>query len=122
MRVLASICTVTLLAATTPRAFAGKCYVDSDCPTGMVCNYDGGCVVPNDGNSSSNGNGNGGGSHRSSGVMLLYGVVLVAVIVAILVPAMQATEDAQNRSRFDGLPPIGPNDRTPPVTGFTFAF
>ena len=86
------------LAATHPApARASECYVDSDCPTGMVCNSAGGCVVPT-------GNGNTSSGHRSPVVLALYVVILGVVIVAILIPSMQATKDAGGvRARLDDL-------------------
>ena len=89
MRVTAAAMAMVFgLAAARPApASAGKCYVDSDCPTGMVCNAGGGCEVPSGSNGPSSG-------HRSGTVVLLYAVVLGVVIVAILVPAMRATDEA----------------------------
>ncbi len=87
-----------LAAAHPALARAGKCYVDSDCPTGMVCNSGGGCEVP------SGGGGGTSSGHRSPAVLALYVVILGVVIVAILVPAMRATDQAGGaHARFDDL-------------------
>ncbi|HVV85216.1 MAG TPA: hypothetical protein VHE35_19275 [Kofleriaceae bacterium] len=92
---LATAFVFTVMTVSVPRARAGECYVDSDCPTGMVCNSAGGCVVPE-------GNSNGGGTHHSPTAMLLGAVVLGVVVIAILLPAMQATKEAGGvRARVD---------------------
>jgi len=85
-RTAAAMALVFGLTASRP-AVAGKCYVDSDCPTGMVCNSEGGCVVP--------AGSTGAPSRGASGTRLvIYALVLGVVIVAILVPAMRATDEA----------------------------
>lgn len=80
-------------------ARADVCYVDSDCPTGMVCNSGGGCVVPSGNNGGSTSSG-----HRSPMVLALYVVILGAIVVAILIPSMQATKQYGGaRARLDDL-------------------
>jgi len=113
MRALASLTVALTLAANTPAAFAGKCYVDSDCPTGMVCNSGGGCEVPA---GSTGGGGGGGGGGASTTKVIIYGVVLAVVIIAILVPAMRPTDEAsQPRPRLaEAFTATSPPD--PPAT------
>lgn len=91
----AAIAFVFGLTAAHP-ALAGKCYVDSDCPTGTVCNFDGGCVVPEVTGAAAR--------PRSNAVVLLGVVVIAAVVVAILIPAMRATDEASGvRAPLDDL-------------------
>lgn len=97
-------------------ALAGSCYVDSDCPTGMVCNSEGGCVVP----AGSTGNGNGNG-HVTGTRMVLYAVTLGVVIVALLVPAMRATDEANGVRGLD-LSPGAAHDQAPATCGVTLRF
>lgn len=87
MRCTALAMAMVLTAATVHPAAAGKCYVDSDCPTGMVCNSEGGCVVPA-------GSTGGGGGAASGTKLVVYSLILGVIIVALLVPAMRASEEA----------------------------
>lgn len=115
-RTAAAMALILGLTASRP-AFAGKCYVDSDCPTGMVCNAEGGCVVP--------GGSTGGSTSRgaSGAKLVVYALVLGVVIVAILVPAMRATDEA-NGARA-GLDERQLRQRMPepaPTCGLTMRF
>ena len=120
MRSIAAAMTLVFGLAAARPAVAGKCYVDSDCPTGAVCNSEGGCVVP----SGYGGNGNGSARPRSSAAMLLGVLVLGVVIVAILVPAMRATDEANGvRARLDDALGRRPAHDAPPATcGLTLRF
>lgn len=122
MRALAPLTIAALFTASVPRAQAGKCDVDSDCPIGTVCSFDGGCVAP----AGSGDNSSSSGVHRSTAVVLLYGVILIALVAVILVPAMRATDEADGarRAAFDQAfaPPTCPSDQRSAVTGFAIAF
>lgn len=85
-----------LLVASMPtRAYAGKCYVDSDCPTGMVCNAAGGCETPT---SSGSGSSQGGGM---SPLGLVLGLVLVVGILVVV-----SYKADQSYDQYTLLPPV----------------
>lgn len=100
------VCVVSMWSARP--AFASACTLDSDCPSGMVCNNSGGCETPTSSNS---------GTSRPK--MAAAGVVVAVLLLGLLVLSLTWNPSDSSSARTLPLEPAQPSS---PEGGLSFHF